>query len=146
MSRFGLASESLSPRVIFRMSPPVVQNAGPGLICGEPDALVGYFWTGGRVAYLHAACDAIWKQRAREGISAEEGRWHGYGPTSDTAHRTLEVQFTHILSGQSMVSEKKKRAMEYSRDVLKAIARGECQAKSAVPQLLRLWRKVGLLR
>jgi len=53
---------------------------------------------------------------------------------------------THILSGQSMVSEKKKRAMEYSRDVLKAIARGECQAKSAVPQLLRLWRKVGLLR
>jgi len=25
------------------------------LICREPDALVGYFWTGGRVAYLHAA-------------------------------------------------------------------------------------------
>jgi hypothetical protein len=51
--------------------PPLVQNAGPGfgsfkrgspcLICGEPDALVGYFWTGGR-AYLHAACDALWKQ------------------------------------------------------------------------------------
>jgi hypothetical protein len=53
--------------------PPVVQNAGgpgfgsfkhdsPCLICGEPDALVGYFWTGGRVAYLHAACDAAWMQ------------------------------------------------------------------------------------
>ena len=52
--------------------PPVVQNAGPGfgnfksgspcLICGEPDAMVGYFWTGGRVAYLHAACDAVWMQ------------------------------------------------------------------------------------
>jgi hypothetical protein len=51
---------------------PVVQNAGPSfgsfkrgslcLICGEPDALVAYFWTGGRVAYLHAACDAQWKQ------------------------------------------------------------------------------------
>jgi hypothetical protein len=51
--------------------PPVVQNAGPGfgsfehgspcLICGEPDALVGYFWTGGLVAYLHAACDALWQ-------------------------------------------------------------------------------------
>jgi len=21
-----------------------------------------YFWTGGRVAHLHAACDALWKQ------------------------------------------------------------------------------------
>jgi hypothetical protein len=52
--------------------PPVVQNAGPGfgnfksgspcLICGEPDAMVGYFWTGGRVAYLHAACDTVWMQ------------------------------------------------------------------------------------
>jgi len=50
---------------------PVVQNAGPGfgsfkrgslcLFCGKPDALVGYFWTGGGVAYLHAACDALWK-------------------------------------------------------------------------------------
>jgi len=57
--------------------PPVVQNAGPGfgslkrgspcLICGEADALVGYFWTGGRVAYLHAACDALWKQERERG-------------------------------------------------------------------------------
>src|SRR5215472_16938361 len=53
--------------------PPVVQNAGPGLgnfkrgsrclICGEPDAMVGYFWVGGRVAYLHAACDAVWMRK-----------------------------------------------------------------------------------
>jgi len=52
--------------------PPVVQNAGPGYgtfkrrspcsICGEPDAMVGYFWTGGRVAYLHAACDTVCMQ------------------------------------------------------------------------------------
>ena len=57
---------------------PVVQNAGPAfgsfkrgspcLVCGEPDAMVGYFWTGGRVANLHAACDALWKQeRSQEG-------------------------------------------------------------------------------
>ena len=51
---------------------PVIQNAGPGfgnfkrgwpcLICGEPDAMVADFWVGGRVAYLHAACDAVWMQ------------------------------------------------------------------------------------
>ena len=32
------------------------------LICREPDATLAYFWIGGRVAYLHAACDALWKQ------------------------------------------------------------------------------------
>ena len=32
------------------------------LICGEPDAIFAYFWIGGGVAYLHAACDAVWKQ------------------------------------------------------------------------------------
>ena len=52
--------------------PPVVTNAGLGfdrfkrgsrcLIYGEPDAMAGSFWVGGRVAYLHAACDAMWKQ------------------------------------------------------------------------------------
>ena len=51
---------------------PVIKNAGPGfdsfkhgsscVICGDPDALVAYFWTGGRVAHLHAAGDAVWKQ------------------------------------------------------------------------------------
>src|SRR5262249_33506132 len=48
----------------------VVQRAGPVfgrfkracLICGEPDAKVAYFWTDGRVTYLHAACDAVWMQ------------------------------------------------------------------------------------
>ena len=34
----------------------------PGLICREPDALVGYFCVGRRVAYLNAACDAVWMQ------------------------------------------------------------------------------------
>ena len=36
------------------------------LICGEPDAVLGYFWIGGRVAYLHAACDAVWMQERQE--------------------------------------------------------------------------------
>ena len=50
---------------------PMVQNAGPGFggfkrrsqcaICGERDALIAY-WTGGRVAHLLAARDAVWKQ------------------------------------------------------------------------------------
>ena len=67
MSSF--ASESLSPRVICRMSLRLSRMPDPGfgrfkrgspcLICGEPDALVGYFWVAGRVAYLHAACDAV---------------------------------------------------------------------------------------
>jgi len=32
------------------------------LICGEPGPNVTYVWSGGRVANLHAACDALWKQ------------------------------------------------------------------------------------
>ncbi len=28
--------------------------------------MVGYFWTGRRVAYLHAACDAVWMQERQE--------------------------------------------------------------------------------
>ena len=31
------------------------------LICGEPGPNVTYVWSGGRVANLHAACDALWK-------------------------------------------------------------------------------------
>jgi hypothetical protein len=71
----AMTNEQLRTRVralIASDEPPVVQNAGPGfgnfrrgspcLICREPDALVGYFWTGGRMAYLHAACDAVWMQ------------------------------------------------------------------------------------
>ena len=53
--------------------PPVVHRTGGGLwrvrglavpcvVCGEPDPLIAYFWTGGRVAHLHAACNAVWKQ------------------------------------------------------------------------------------
>jgi hypothetical protein len=58
--------------------PPVIQSSGDGgwrpgaarrgtpgetcTICGEPEPTVAYFWTGGRVAPLHASCDAVWKQ------------------------------------------------------------------------------------
>jgi len=38
------------------------KRRSPCSICGEPDAMVGYFWTGGRVAYLHAACDTVCMQ------------------------------------------------------------------------------------
>jgi hypothetical protein len=52
--------------------PPVIQQAGDGfagfsrtrpacIVCGESDAMVAYFWTGGRLAWLHAAYDAAWK-------------------------------------------------------------------------------------
>jgi len=53
---------------------------------------------------------------------------------------------TSILAANCLLRVKRRRAMEYSRDVLKAIVRGECHAKSAVPQLFRLWRKTGTLR
>ncbi len=53
--------------------PPVVHDAGHGfgwfrgpaapcLVCGEQEPTVAYSWPGGRVAHLHAACDAVWKQ------------------------------------------------------------------------------------
>jgi hypothetical protein len=58
----------------------------------------------------------------------------------------IESTVVHILGAESPVRVKRRRAMEYSRDVLKAMVRGECHAKSAVPQLLKLWRKTGILR
>jgi len=42
-----------------------ISRAAPCLICGEPDSTVTHFWAGGRVAPLHAACDAVWKQEKR---------------------------------------------------------------------------------
>lgn len=51
--------------------PPVIQRSGqdaagarrpdPCAICAEPDPTVRYFWPGGVVVRLHAACDAVWK-------------------------------------------------------------------------------------
>jgi len=32
------------------------------LICGEPGPYATYVWSRDRVANLHAACDALWKQ------------------------------------------------------------------------------------
>jgi len=42
------------------------------LICGEPDANTCVLRIGGRVAYLHAACDALWSGRR----SAPNGTAH----------------------------------------------------------------------
>ena len=58
----------------------------------------------------------------------------------------IESTVTHILGAESAVRVKQKRAMEYSRDVLKAMVRGDCHPKSAAHSLLRLWRKTGLTR
>jgi len=62
-------------------APPVIQSSGEGewrrasarcisrietcTLCGEPGPTVPYFWTGGRVVNLHAACDALWRQELR---------------------------------------------------------------------------------
>jgi len=60
LGNFELVVRSDDPR--HRRPPARIVLAFHCLICGEPDALVGYFWIGGRVAYRHAACDALWKQ------------------------------------------------------------------------------------
>ena len=31
------------------------------MVCAEPEPTVSYFWAGGIVVRLHAACDALWK-------------------------------------------------------------------------------------
>ena len=52
--------------------PPVIHRAGKDsvwarrreacTICADPDLMVSYFWPGGLVVRLPAACDALWKQ------------------------------------------------------------------------------------
>ena len=54
---YGTGAEALGSRSAPRRRP-----SDTCLICTEPDPTVSYFWTGGRVASLHAACDAVWKQ------------------------------------------------------------------------------------
>lgn len=34
----------------------------PCLICGEPDPMLSYRFTDGRVIHLHGACDVLWQQ------------------------------------------------------------------------------------
>jgi hypothetical protein len=61
-------------------APPVIHRAGqapdgdrarmtldnprpePCAICNEPGPPIAYFWPGGLVVRVHAACDALWKQ------------------------------------------------------------------------------------
>ena len=54
---YGTGAAALDGRSARRRRPP-----DTCLICTEPEPTVSYFWTGGRAAYLHAACDAVWKQ------------------------------------------------------------------------------------
>jgi hypothetical protein len=39
----------------------------PCLICGEPDPMLSYTFTDGRVIHLHGACDALWQQERAGG-------------------------------------------------------------------------------
>ena len=58
----------------------------------------------------------------------------------------IQTTITSIVAGPGPRTHRRRRAMEYSRDVLKAIAAGTCtDVKFAVKQLFKLWRKLGLL-
>jgi len=43
------------------------------LICGELDAVLAYFWIGGRVAYLHAP--RVMRSGSKSGRRSEPPRW-----------------------------------------------------------------------
>ena len=54
---------------------------------------------------------------------------------------------SRILETENTLTTRRRRAMEFSRDVIKAIAAGECtDPKFAARQLFKLWRKLGILR
>jgi hypothetical protein len=53
---------------------------------------------------------------------------------------------SRILEAESTLATRRRRAMEYSRDVIKAIAAGGCtDPKFAARQVFKLWRKLGIL-
>ena len=54
---YGTGAEVLGSRSDSRRRPP-----DTWLICAEPGPSFGYFWTGGRMASLDAACGAVWTQ------------------------------------------------------------------------------------
>ena len=56
---YGTGAAALDTRSASRRRPP-----DTCLICMEPEPTVSYVWTGGQVVYLHAACDALWKQES----------------------------------------------------------------------------------
>ncbi len=97
--------------------PPVIQSSGDGgwrpatarrtspgetcTICGEPDPTVAYFWTGGRVAPLHAACDALWKleRGSRVELRARIRKLMALGaPPSDSEPHRPGQDKTRLLS------------------------------------------------
>ena len=39
----------------------------PCLICGEPDPMLSYTFTDGRVIHLHGACEALWQEERAAG-------------------------------------------------------------------------------
>ncbi len=78
---------------VLPSAPPVIERAGRGTegdrarmllgnpspepcaICAEPETTITYFWPGGLVVRVHAACAALWKlERGREGGPHEDMR------------------------------------------------------------------------
>jgi hypothetical protein len=63
------------------------------------------------------------------------------------ARSDVRQTVSSILGLHGRRPARQKLAMQYSRDVLKAIVAGECtDPKFAARQLFKLWRKLGLLR
>ena len=50
------------PPIIQRVAEVGARRQQPCAICAEPDPTISYFWTGGVMVCVHAACDATWKQ------------------------------------------------------------------------------------
>jgi hypothetical protein len=50
------------PPVIHRVGEAGIRRQDKCAICAETDPTITYFWTGGVMLCVHAACDALWKQ------------------------------------------------------------------------------------
>src|SRR5262249_31642303 len=86
------------------------------LICDEPDAALAYVWIGGRAAYLHAACDAIWKheRERQEGdvnrrclrtvVAALCPRAGGWGDRVGAAAAQLQARETAVSSDRRLTA------------------------------------------
>jgi len=57
IERIGATSQNENARMVLDNPRPE-----PCSICAEPDPQISYFWPGGQVVRVHAACAAIWKQ------------------------------------------------------------------------------------
>jgi hypothetical protein len=56
IERVGAASQDDKARMVVDNPQP-----GPCSICDQPGPQISYFWPGGKVIRVHAACAAAWK-------------------------------------------------------------------------------------